>query len=145
MNIDKIMKGLKKTAAGFGLPFEETKKTYNSRLAQELGLWAETQNRGDEFHHAVFKAYFADGKNIAKIPVLLELAESVNLSRKEAGEVLEMRSFKTAVDEDWSRSQKKEIKAVPSFVINQSRLVGAQPYEKLEKLLQKNGVGKRST
>jgi len=41
---------------------------YNSRLAQELALWSESKNRGDEFHAAVFKAYFVDSKNIAEIP-----------------------------------------------------------------------------
>jgi predicted DsbA family dithiol-disulfide isomerase len=30
------------------------KKTYNSRLAQELGKWAETKGKGDEYHDAVF-------------------------------------------------------------------------------------------
>jgi len=51
-----------------------------------LGKWAESLDKGEEFHLAVFKAYFADGLNIAKIPVLVKIAESVGL--KGAEEVL---------------------------------------------------------
>jgi predicted DsbA family dithiol-disulfide isomerase len=47
--------------------------TFNSRRAQELGKWAEALGKGDEFRKVVFKAYFADGKNIAKFLVLKEI------------------------------------------------------------------------
>jgi len=136
------MRHLRQTAAELGLPFGERKKTYNSRLSQELGLWAESKYKGDVFHMAAFKAYFVDGKNIAKIPVLLDLAASVELPREEAAAVLETRAFKTVVDADWNLSREKSITAVPTFVMNQDKLVGAQPYETLVKLLEAHGVKK---
>jgi predicted DsbA family dithiol-disulfide isomerase len=131
---------LENKAVELGLPFGKRTKTYNSRLAQELGSWAESKNRGDAFHMAAFKAYFVDGKNIAKIPVLLDLAASVGLLREEAETVLSTRSFKNPVDEDWAISKARGITAVPTFVINQDKFVGAQPYEKLEKFMAANGV-----
>jgi predicted DsbA family dithiol-disulfide isomerase len=134
---------LRETAAGFGLPFGESTYIYNTRLAQELGLWAESINEGDKFHLAAFKAYFVDGKNLAKIPVLLELASSIGLPADEAAEILTARKFKTAVDEDWELSKEKSITAVPTFVMNQDRLVGAQPYRSFEIMLEKNGVKKK--
>jgi predicted DsbA family dithiol-disulfide isomerase len=142
-DIAKMMAHLKKTAADLGLPFGERKKTYNSRLAQELGLWAESENRGDAFHVAAFKAYFVDGKNIAKIPVLLDLAASVKLPPEEADAVLRNRTFKAAVDSDWALSRETGITAVPTFVMNQEKLVGAKPYELLERLVQANGAKRR--
>ena len=143
VDIKKMMAHLGKTSADLGLPFGERKRTYNSRLAQELGLWAESRNAGDAFHMAAFKAYFVDGKNIAKIPVLLDLAASVNLSREEADAVLTGRAFKTAVDADWALSREAGITAVPTFVMNQDKLVGAKPYEALERLVVANGLKKR--
>ena len=136
------MHRLKNKAAELGLPFGERRKTYNSRLAQELGNWSESKNRGDAFHMAAFKAYFADGKNIAKIPVLLDLAASAGLPQEEAQAVLSTRAFKHPVDEDWAISKARGITAVPTFVINQDKLVGAQPYETLEKFMAANGVRK---
>ena len=143
VDIEQMMRYLRKTAAELGLPFGERKKTYNSRLSQELGLWAESKNKGDVFHKAAFKAYFVDGKNIAKIPVLVDLASSVGLPSQEAAAVLATRAFKAAVDADWNLSREKAITAVPTFVMNQDKLVGAQPYEMLVKLMEANGVKKR--
>ncbi len=143
VDIELMMRHLKKTAADLGLPFGKREKTYNSRLAQELGLWAESKNKGDVFHTAAFRAYFLDGKNIAKIPVLVDLAASVELPGEEAETVLVTRAFKAAVDADWNLSREKAITAVPTFVINQDKYVGAQSYEMLVKLMKAIGVKKR--
>ena len=135
---------MKQAAEEAGLPLGDRTKTYNSRLAQELGKWAESNDKGDSFHHAVFKAFFADGLNIAKVPVLVDIAASVGLSRKESEAVIVERTCKTEVDEDWSLSQKNGITAVPTLVMDNDRLVGAQPYEMLERLVVEKGVKKKS-
>ncbi len=135
---------LKKAADEAGLPLCDREKTFNSRLAQELGKWAESNDKGDSFHHAAFKAFFADGINIAKIPALLDIAASVGLPREESEEVLVKRTFKAEVDEDWSLSRKNLITAVPTFVMNKEKLVGAQPYEALVNLMKTQGVKKRT-
>ena len=65
---------MKQVAKEQGLPFGDRKMTFNSRLAQELGKWAEQMEKGDAFHDAVFRAYFADGRNIADANVLADIA-----------------------------------------------------------------------
>ena len=122
-------------AAAEGLPFGDRRHTYNSRLAQELGKWAETRGRGDAFHRLVFGAYFADGRNIAQPPVLVALASAAGLPPAEAGAVLAEGRFSAAVDADWARSRQIGISAVPTFCVDGRRLVGAQPYEKLKDLV----------
>ena len=122
------------------LPFGERKRTYNSRLAQELGKWAEVESSGDAFHLAAFEAYFIHGRNLARLPVLLEIADSVGLDVIKAREVLEERRFAAAVDEDWERSRRLAVRAVPTFRMGQETLVGAQPYEALEGLMVRNRV-----
>ncbi|MBU1566556.1 MAG: DsbA family protein [Proteobacteria bacterium] len=134
---------LKTTADKLGLPFGPRTMTYNSRLAQELGMWAMASGKGDEFHLAAFKAYFADGVNLGKIPVLLEIAGSLGLPEKEAAQVLADRTFKDEVDRDWQESRFKGITAVPTFMMGQHKLVGAQDYETLEQLARQNGAVKR--
>ncbi len=140
------MLSLRETAASFDLPFGESTYIYNTRLAQELGLWAESKNEGDKFHMAAFKAYFVDCKNLAKIPVLEELASSVGLPGDEASEILSKRAFKDAVDADWELSRENSITAVPTFILNnEDRLVGAQPYSAFAAMLEKNGLKKRES
>ncbi len=144
MDIPAMLARLKSVADAEGLPLGTRKMTFNSRLAQELGKWAEEKGRGDEFHNVVFRAYFVDGKNIGGKEVLIELAKKVGLPVKEAKEVLESRTFKEAVDEDWKLSMRKGITAVPTFVVDHQVVVGAQPYEVLETFLVQNGVRKRA-
>ena len=118
-----------------GLPYGTRTHTYNSRLAQELGKWAETQPGGGAIHDALFRAYFVETQNIAAPEVLLDVAEGVGLDREAAREVIHTRSFKEAVDEDWARAHAHGIRGVPSFVAGGYLVVGAQPYEVLEKLV----------
>jgi len=118
-----------------GLPYGERKMTFNSRLAQELGKWADTQPAGDAIHDALFKAYFVDGRNIGDAAVLLEIARAIGLDEAKAREVLEKRTFKAAVDEDWAKSRSYGITGVPTFVTGGKGLVGAQPYEALVELI----------
>jgi len=140
VDVDQMRRHLKQKADELGLPFGDREKTYNSRLAQELGLWAESQNKGDAFHMAAFRSYFSDGKNIAKIPVLMDIAAAAGLSRDEAATVLSGRTFKAAVDADWSLSRERGITSVPTLMFGDERLVGAQPYQAIEKMIIASGA-----
>ena len=123
-----------------GLPYGRRTHTYNSRLAQELGKWSDTQPSGERIHDALYKAYFVDGRNIGDIEVLLDLVRSIGLNEQEAREVLTSRSFKAAVDADWTNSRAIGVTGVPTFVFGQSGVVGAQPYEVLKQLLETGGA-----
>jgi predicted DsbA family dithiol-disulfide isomerase len=120
-----------------GLPYGERTMTYNSRLAQELGKWADTQPGGEAIHDALFRAYFVDARDISQPAVLLEIAEQVGLSVDGARDVVEKRTFKEAVDRDWELSRRYGVTGVPTFVAGRYGVVGAQPYEALEQLVRK--------
>ena len=131
VNIPQMLEHLKNVAESLQLPFGKREKTYNSRLAQELGLWAESEGKGHAFHLAAFHAYFADGKNLAEHQVLLDLAKQVDLNVRAAEEVLQTRSFSPAVDSQWQLSRQKGVTAVPTFIINDATLTGARPFNDL--------------
>ncbi len=132
-----------------GLPYGDRTHTYNSRLAQELGKWADTQEGGDAIHDKLYRAYFLDNKNIGDIDELVTIAESIGLDGESARRVLENREFKNQVDEDWQRSRASGVTGVPTFYCDDLVVVGCQPYETLEKFVlhlmlqrQENGNGK---
>ena len=110
-----------------GLPYGERTMTYNSRLAQELGKWADTQAGGEAIHDALFRAYFVDARDISNPEVLLEIAQRVGLSVDAAREVLEKRTFKDAVDADWKLSREYEITGVPPVLGHVSLLTRTEP------------------
>jgi predicted DsbA family dithiol-disulfide isomerase len=120
-----------------GLPYNVDRRwAYNSRLAQELAKWAETKSDGEKIHDALFRAYFVDAKNIGQREVLVDLAKQIGLPADEATDVLLSRSFKETVDDDWQRCATFGINAVPTFLAGRYLLVGAQPYDQLERLVQ---------
>ncbi|MEC7574573.1 MAG: DsbA family protein, partial [Pseudomonadota bacterium] len=94
-------------------------------------------------HDALYKAYFVETKNIGVPDVLLEIVEANGLPVEDARKVLEERTFKDAVDEDWRKSRQYGITGVPTFVAAGHGIVGARPYETLEKFLESAGATKR--
>jgi predicted DsbA family dithiol-disulfide isomerase len=127
-----------------GLPYGRRTHTYNSRLAQELGKWADTQPGGAALHDALYRAYFVDARNIGDVDVLIDVAQAVGLPADEARAVLAERRFKAAVDQDWAKSRTYGVTGVPTFVAGGQGVVGAQPYEVLEQLLEQAGAPRRS-
>jgi predicted DsbA family dithiol-disulfide isomerase len=123
-----------------GLPYGERTHTYTSRLAHELGKWADTQPGGEAFHDAMFRAYFVEARDISQPAVLLEIAAQVGLPIEAAREVIEKRTFKEAVDRDWELSRRYGITGVPTFVMGDRGVVGAQPYEVLEQLVKQSAA-----
>ena len=134
-DIPKMQAQMRARMEAEGLPYGNRSMTYNSRLAQELGAWADTQPGGEAIHDALFRAYFVDVRNIGDPEVLVEIAVSVGLPAEGAREVLEKRTHKAAIDADWEKSHQYGVTGVPTFVIGKHGVVGAQPYEALEQLV----------
>jgi predicted DsbA family dithiol-disulfide isomerase len=114
-----------------GLVFNQRSHTYNSRLAQELAKGFDR----DDLREALYKAYFEGGKNIGDVEVLVAIAESCGIPADAARRALNGRTFKDAVDADWTKARQYGITGVPSFVAGNQKVVGAHPYETLEKLI----------
>ena len=145
VDVPAVQARMTRLMAEEGLPYGERTMTYNSRLAQELAKWAETQTVGEDIHDALYRAYFVDNLNLALIDNLIEIAERVGLPETETREVLEQRQFREAVDADWQRSRVLGITGVPAFVIGDRGLAGAQPFEQLAGLLSSAGAVRRES
>lgn len=130
----------RQTARELGLPFGDRTMTYNSRLAQETGLWAEAQGKGEPFHKAAFLAYFRDSQNLARPDVLLKLATASGLSALDAEKIIANRKYAKAVEKDWQESKSLGITAVPTVLFAGQRLTGYQSYDRFEHLLRSGGA-----
>ena len=135
-DLPAMLARLEKVAAEVSLPLARRTRTYNSRRAQELGKWAESLGQGEPFHRAVYHAYFAEGRNIALTDELLRIAEGAGLPPEEARKVLREGTWAAAVDDDWKRSRKAGIAAVPTHLFLGRRLVGFAPYEDYRRLVE---------
>ncbi len=138
-DIDAAYRRMKGLMDAEGLDYGKRTHTYNSRLAQELGKWAETQPGGEAVHMALFRAYFVDNRNIGDPEVLMEIAREAGLPEDGAREVIEERTFEAAIDVDWAKSRQYGVTGVPTYVAERQGVVGAQPYEALEQFM--DGLG----
>lgn len=143
VDVEAMQERLQRLMDDAGLPYGERTHTYNSRRAQELAKWAVERPGGEAVHDALFRAYFAEGENIADPDVLMEVVESLDLPADEARDALRSGAYADAVDDDWARSRALGIRGVPTYVADGRGVVGAQPYEVLERLVVEAGAERR--
>ena len=75
-------------------------------------------------------------REAAEIDILMDIVKSVGLPVDQAREVVDERTYKSAIDADWEKSHQYGVTGVPTFVSQGFGLVGAQPYENLAQFVQ---------
>ena len=119
-----------------GLAYGDRTMTYNSRLAQELGAWADAEtDHGDALHNKLFEAYFVRNDNIGDASVLLALITELGLPVERASEVLTNRLYSPEINAQWQRSWDNGITGVPTFVSHDLMVVGHQTSEVLARFV----------
>jgi predicted DsbA family dithiol-disulfide isomerase len=107
-----------------------------SRMAHEAAHWARTQERFNDYHAAVFQAFFERGEDIGDIRVLASLADNLGMNADSLRAALEKREFVTSVLHDEQEAAQIGIRAVPAFVADRkAALSGVQPLDSLQKLI----------
>jgi predicted DsbA family dithiol-disulfide isomerase len=134
-NLDAIHARLYGLMDELGLPHGKREHTYNSRLAQELTMWADTQEGGEQLHTLIYEAYFVHNRNIAEPDVLLNCIAQTSLDKKAAQQVLAERSFSTAVDKAWQRAREMQISGVPAFAAGGYMVSGFRPLAEMQHFL----------
>ncbi len=129
LDIPAVMTRLSQVAESLSLPFGRRTHTYNSRNAQELGLWVTEQGRFDLYVDAVYRAYFVDGINIARPEELLKIIATIDLDVDEAQKVLQEKSYAATLNRDLESAVTAGIRAVPTLRCEGRELVGFQSEE----------------
>jgi predicted DsbA family dithiol-disulfide isomerase len=140
--IEPMRQRLRQAMVEEGLPYGDPERTFNSRRAQELGAWAEAEH-GVALHDALFRACFVEGRDLGSREELLAIAEAAGLDAAAARRALDDRSYRAEVDADWQRARELGITGVPTFVVGNRGVVGAQPYPALERFLEACGARRR--
>jgi predicted DsbA family dithiol-disulfide isomerase len=108
----------------------------NSKLSLAANEFAKEKGKFNEFHEAIFKANFEDGENIGDIDVLLAIAQGIGLNKEELSQYLGDQKNLDAIDESSAQAMKLGITGVPSFIINNKIVVGAQSAEVLKEFIE---------
>ena len=142
-DIDKKNQNMSALMKKEGLPFNDRVYTFNSRLAQEIGVWAEKLDHSTSIHDNFFEAYFVHGLNIGLENVILEIVDKSGLDTDEAKKIIQNRLFSDEIDQHWKKSRNYCVTGVPTYVYNNQSIVGAQPLENLSEFLDYFNVPKK--
>jgi predicted DsbA family dithiol-disulfide isomerase len=114
-----------------------------TRKAHEAARHAQARGAGRAMREALFAAHFADGRDVGRIDVLVELAASLGLDPTEAKVTLDVDRHAPAVDADRTLAARLGIDAVPALVIgggaDAELVLGALPYAELRARLERRG------
>lgn len=103
-----------------------------TRKAHEAARFAEERGVGGEMRAAIFDAYFAAGRDVGRIDVLVEIGAGLGLDRTELKVVLDIDRYTEAVLADEALAERSGIRSVPVVIAGSGAdarvLTGAQPY-----------------
>ena len=124
-------------ALGFTMPaLSEERRIYNTFDAHRLLHWAEGEGKQAALKHALFRAYFTEGRNPSNRDVLIEVAAQAGLDPVTARDVLDSGRYTGAVRDAERLWQSRGIHAVPAVIIDDKYLIqGGQPPEAFEQAL----------
>ena len=123
---------------GFTFDMARRRHVWNTFDAHRLLHWAEIEDldRQRALKHALLRAYFSDGDNVADHDTLARLAASAGLDETRAREILASDEYADAVRERERHYTGQGIRAVPSVIFNDRHLVqGGQPVDTFERAL----------
>ena len=130
---------IRERAAGLGFTMpglNEDRRIYNTFDAHRLLHWAELEGRQSALKHALFQAYFTEGRAPSDQEVLVALAAEAGLDRDAARDVLESGRYAQEVRDAEQLWQSRGIHAVPAVIIDDKYLIqGGQPPEAFEQAL----------
>ena len=110
-------------------------KMSNSHLSLKANEFAKKEDKFDKWHNAVFKAYFEKGKDIGNEKVILDIAEKIGLDKNKLKKYLQSEEADKILKKNLEEGKKFGVKGVPTFIIGNKMIVGAQPYDVIKKVV----------
>lgn len=111
---------------GFAFNFTDDSRMQNTFKAHQLIHFAAQNDLEEEMKLSLFNAYFTDGKDVNDLGVLVELAEAVGLNKSDVEQVLKSEKYAQVVREEETLWMQRGIQSVPTFVIGNQGVAGAQ-------------------
>ena len=133
--LEMVMINVKRLADEVGIKFTFSGKLPNSRLALFVSEFARKMGKFNEFHELIFDTYWKDGKDIGDLTLLLDLAGSIGLDKNELLDYIESGEPLNILKKTHSELGNIRITGVPTFIIGDRVIVGAQPYEVFQKVI----------
>ena len=107
-----------------------------SRPALEVAEYAKEQGKFDQFHLAVFKAYWEEAKNIGLRSIIHEIAQKCALDTDEVERCLDEGRYTQAIKTQSEEAKRSGINGIPAYVVGGFLIEGAQPYQFFQRVME---------
>ncbi len=129
-----------------GLPMQSNTVRANGHKALEAAEWARSKGRDtfDAVHRALFRAYFADAKNISTSDQVIGALDAAGVEVDGLRAALDAGAFRAQVDEYTQLARQNGISSTPTFIFEDRFIVpGAQDWAVFQDVLTRLGVPRR--
>jgi predicted DsbA family dithiol-disulfide isomerase len=117
-----------------------------SRKAFEATEYARDRGKADAMRHAIFAAFFEDGRDIGDLQVLGAIAEPLDIHPIGLVRALERNVYTDRVIRDENEAAELGFSGVPAMILNVDRpnerkrvlISGAQPYEIVRQIVEQH-------
>jgi len=123
---------------GFSFNYADDTRMVNTFKAHQLLHYARTEGKEEQLKLRLFSAFFSESKNINAIDILIEEADAVGLDIEKAKNALESGQYADVVRAEENRWMQMGIQSVPTFVIADQGIAGAQPPETLANFIRES-------
>lgn len=121
---------------GLAFDFDRIANAPNTIDAHRLVLWAERQERQREMARALFRAYFAEGRDLTDPETLAQVAGEAGLDAEAARSLLRSSEGSAEVEASVAEAMRLGITGVPFYVFaGKWALSGAQPAEVFDRAI----------
>jgi len=131
--VQGMYENLNQMGTTLGLKFVAQDRLSNSHSAILLGEYIHLHHPEQEnnYHDAVFKAYFSEGKDIGQPEILSDLLQELGIDLKVLPTALNDIAAQTRMQKNAQTAVDNGVTGTPTFFIGNERVVGAQPYPSL--------------
>ncbi|HNI81908.1 MAG TPA: 2-hydroxychromene-2-carboxylate isomerase [Rhodocyclaceae bacterium] len=140
MRTEYVRHDIERSAAFFGIPYKEpSPQAAHTEHAARAFQWLNDRHpeQARAFAHAVFRAYFVEGRNIAESGVLLEIAEALRLDREDIAGALSDAATKARLKAEIDLAEARGVFGSPFFIVEGEGFWGNDRLPQLQRWLEK--------
>ncbi|MFC2045854.1 DsbA family protein [Chloroflexota bacterium] len=134
---------LSERADDLGLKLKRSPIVPCSRLVLEVAEYAKEQGKFNQFHLAVFKAYWEEAKNIGLRNIIREIVQECGLNADEVEHFLDDGRYTQVIKTQSEEAKLSGINGIPAYIIGDIVIEGVQPYQFFQKAMEA-ALGKKN-
>lgn len=140
MRTEYVRRDIERSAAYYGIPYKApSPQAAHTEHAARAFQWLNDRHpeQARAFAHAVFRAYFVEGRNIAESGVLLEIAEALRLDREDIAGALSDAATKARLKAEIDLAEARGVFGSPFFIVEGEGFWGNDRLPQLQRWLEK--------